>query len=44
MPSQKQLKIVAAAWGGIGLATLAARALKRWKEQKREKTVAAQGG
>ena len=43
MPSSR-LKTTAAVWGGVGLAAVTIRALKRWRNRKREERIAAQGG
>ena len=43
MPSTR-LKTTAAVWGGVGLAAVTIRALKRWRNRKREERIAKQGG
>ena len=43
MPSSR-LKTTAAVWGGVGLAAVTIRALKRWRSRKREERIAKQGG
>ena len=43
MPSSR-LKTTAAVWGGVGLAAVTIRALKRWRNRKREERIAKQGG
>ena len=43
MPSSR-LKTTAAVWGGVGLAAITIRALKRWRNRKREERIAKQGG